>query len=147
MALPVAASPYELHTLPLRHELVDVPEWGKALWVWELTGEQLDEYRSGMFDQTGRSNRVKINLRRNTARLLAHAIRNEDGTAFFPTEAEGVHILLGLGAAGAERLATVARRLSGLDDDDEDAEGNSGAAPSGSSSSISRSPSAAPSES
>lgn len=145
--LPVASGPSELHALPLRRELVPVPEWGKAFWVWEMNGDQIDEYRAGMFDQSGRNNRVKINMRRNTARLLAHTIRNEDGTPFFGSEAEGVHILLGLGAAGAEKLAAVARRLSGLDDeDDEDAEGNSDAGPTGSPSSTLPSPSGAPSE-
>lgn len=142
--LPVLSNPTQLHSVKLARERVEVPEWGLSVWVWELNGADLDAYRQSMYRQT-KGTKVSLDLRNNTARLLTYALRDEDGQRVLDDH-DGVHRLLGMGSAGLERLAAVARRLSGMDDSDEDAEGNSDAAPSGFSSSTSPSPSAAPSE-
>lgn len=141
---PVFSQATQLHSVKLQKEFVEVPEWGMSFWVWELNGADIDAYRQAMYKQ-GKNNRVSIDLRNNTARLLTYALRDEDGNRILD-EHDGIHRLLGMGSSGLEKLAAVARRLSGLDANDEDTEGNSDAAPSGSSSSISPSPSAAPSE-
>lgn len=150
MSLPDLTNPGQLlGHVTLGRERVEVPEWGVAVWVWELTAEQLDGYRTAMWTQ--RNGKVRMDLakmRANTARLLVHAIRTQNGDPIFD-EATGPDRILQMGSAGVEKLAKVARRLSGLndDDEDEDAEGNSAAGQTGSPNGTSPSPSDAPEES
>lgn len=146
MALPELTNPSQLSGhLTLRRELVEVPEWGVSVWVWELTGEQLDAYRTHALRQHGRQVRVDVaRMRASTARLLTYAIRTAAGDPVFD-ETTGPDRLLRMGAAGLARVSKVANRLSGLDEDEDDgAEGNSVAAQSGSSNGTSPSPSAEP---
>lgn len=124
--LPVLSAAHQLGTVRLARELVPVPEWGHAVWVWELTGEDLDAYRNAMYRTKGA--KVTLDLRSNTARLLTYAVRDEHGNRVFD-DATGVSRLLGMGSAGVERLAKVARRLSALDDDDDDDEGDDAGEP------------------
>lgn len=143
MSLPDLTNPGQLlGTVTLARERVEVPEWGVAVWVWELTGEQLDAYRTHALRQQGSKVRVDLaRLRAGTARLLTYAIRTKDGDPVFD-EHDGPDRLLKMGAAGLARVAKVANRLSRLDEEDEDtAEGNSAAARGGSSNGTSPSPS------
>jgi hypothetical protein len=119
--LPDLTNPAQLlGNVTLKRERVEVPEWGVAVWVWELTGEQLDAYRSSMWTQRGGKLRMDLTkMRANTARLLVHACRTADGSPIFD-ETTGPDRILQMGAAGIERLAAAARRMSGLDEDDED---------------------------
>lgn len=137
MALPDLTNPGQLlGTVTLARERVEVPEWGVNVWVWELTGEQLDVYRNHALRQQGRNVKIDLSrMRAATARLLTMAIRTEHGDPVFD-EHDGPDRLLKMGAAGLRRVADVAERLSriNVDDDDEDsAEGNSEAGPTGSS--------------
>lgn len=121
-ALPVLSSPHQLSAVGLDSELVPVPQWGVSVWVWELTGAELDLYRQGQIKTKGA--KVNLDLRSNTARLLTYAIRNASGERMY-SERDAAE-LLKRGASGLEKLARVARRLSGLDDEDEEEmEGNS----------------------
>lgn len=145
MSLPDLTNPSQLlgHAT-LGRERVEVPEWGCAVWVWELTGEQLDAYRTHPLRQQGRQVRVDLaRMRAQTARLLTYAIRTENGDPIFD-ETTGPDRLLAMGASGLARLARVANRLSRLDEEDDDERGNSEAALSGSRNGTSPSPSAAP---
>ena len=138
-----------LHGVTLQRERVPVPEWGCNVWVYELTGEELDLYRSYIWTEKGGKIRMTVSrLRAQTARLLAVAIRREDGSRIFD-DATGPDRLMQMGSSGLEKLAKVARRLSGVSDDDAEssAEGNSEAGPTGSGSGTSPSPSVEPVES
>lgn len=147
--LPVLSNPAQLHSVQLARELVSVPEWGVAVWVYEMTGSEVEAWRSGLL----RKGKVELDpkaQRLRTARLLAKVIRDENGNRLYADS--DASLFLQMGSRGAERVAKVALRLSGLsrigDDDEDDGEdeaaGNSEAAPSGSSISTSRSPSDAP---
>lgn len=114
---PVLSAPHQLAQVRLASELVE-DVWGFDVWIWELTGTELDLYRQGQIKTKGA--KVTLDLRSNTARLLVYAIRNESGERLYSER--DVPELLKLGASGLEKLATVARRLSGLDEDDEEAE-------------------------
>lgn len=143
--LPVLSSPSQLRTVKLARELVQVPEWGVSVWVWEMTGAEVESWRQSLM----RKGKVELNpraQRERTARLLCRVIRDEQGNRMYSDH--DAAMFMDMGSAGMERVAEVALRLSGLsraaddrDDDEDDGEdeatGNSGAAPSGSSTSTS----------
>lgn len=148
MSMPDLTNPGQLiGHVTLARERVEVPEWGLGVWVWELTGEQLDAYRNHALQQRGGKVRIELTrLRASTARLLTFAIRTEHGDPVFD-EHDGPDRLLRMGAAGIERVAKVARRLSRIEEDDDDeasAEGNSAAGRTGSSNGTAPSPLDAP---
>lgn len=94
----------------IERELVEVPEWGGAVLVWGLTGTERDAYEAGVVEQRGRG--VRMNLRNVRARLVAMAIRDEEGRRLF-----GDGEIAALGAKSGkvlDRLFDVAARLSGL---------------------------------
>lgn len=106
-------------------ELVPVPEWKAKVWVRELTGRELDEYRQPMYVTKGGS--FELSLRESNLRLLALALVDANGNRLFPNTERGVKELGVLPAGGTERLGAVARKLSGLAADDSSAAGNSAA--------------------
>jgi len=113
----------------LPQEAVVVPEWGGVtVYVRTLTGAERDEYEGFMFLAKGASYR---NMR---AKLLSLALRDEAGNAIF--SAADVEALGGKSSVPIDRLADIARDLSGLHDDAaEEAEGNSESGPSAASTS------------
>lgn len=121
-------------------ELVTVHSWKQRVNVQELTGEELDAYREGMYviDKTD----LTLSMKNNTLRLLTFALRDANGNRLYPNLERGVAELGKKPSGGLEVLAKVARRLSKLSDDDaKDLEGKSGAGPTSSSKDDSPSPS------
>lgn len=114
-------------------ELVPVPEWKAKVWVRELTGREIDEYRQPMYVTKGGG--FELSLVNSTLRLLALSLTDANGNRLFPNTERGIKELGVLPAGGTERLAAVARRLSGLTSDDSSATGNSPAEMTGDSSS------------
>ena len=127
-AYPVLTSPDQLAAVKLARELVHVHEWGLDVWVYELTGEELDTWRQSMLRSSRRQRGdMEVDpkkLRGQTARLVCAAVRDENGQRIFADmDAPG---LLKKGSGAVERLATVARRLSRVvaDEDEFDEMGN-----------------------
>lgn len=145
---PVLSSAAQIQ-VEIARELVTVPEWKAKVWVQELTGRQLDEYRQPMYKTEGSS--FKMSLENSNLRLLALALVDGNSNRLFPNTDRGIKELGVLPASGTERLGSVARRLSGLSSDDSGtaggAAGNSGSEPTDDSTSDSPAISDAPSES
>ena len=131
---------------------VEVPEWGGAVRLRELSARDREWY----YAQTITEETVIVNGKEQTlqktdivdvrARLLSRAIVSEIGQPIFD-DAE-VKLLGGKSNAVIDRLFREAQKLSGMGATAvADAEKNSDAAPSGDSSSASPSPSAEPSAS
>lgn len=121
---PILSAASEIHAR-VACELVTVPEWKARVWVYELTGRELDEYRSPMFKT--KDGGLEMSMQNSTLRLLALALRDGVGNRLYPNTKRGILELGDLPAGGSERLVAVARRLSGLagtDDADEDADGD-----------------------
>jgi hypothetical protein len=140
--LPVISSSRQIRWEVAR-ELVPVPEWGCQVWTNELTGEEKDEYQSGMFDVDGSD--YTLNFSNNTNRLVVFAARDEAGNRLWPNTKRGVEEVAKLGSAGAERIAEAARRLSKMTKESRKVvAGNSAAGQTGSSNKNSHSPSGTP---
>jgi hypothetical protein len=119
---PILSQSSDIHAR-VACELVTVPEWKARVWVYELTGRELDEYRSPMFKT--KDGGLEMSMQNSTLRLLALALRDGGGGRLYPNTKRGILELGDLPAGGSERLVAVARRLSGLagtDTADEDAE-------------------------
>jgi hypothetical protein len=123
--LPRLTSLSQLGPAKLAMEDVDVPELGVSVTVRELTGEQIERWKSGNLRTKG-GKIVGYNLSTSTARLLAMAIVDDTGNPCF-NEQDITNLMRTHGAGSIAKIEEVARRLSGLSDDDEDAEGNSSA--------------------
>lgn len=95
-------------------ELVEVPEWGGAVYVRSLSGAERDQFEASIVQRNGKDTRT--NLRNLRARLVVLAACDEDGAALF--RAEDVQALGAKNAAPLDRLFSVAQRLSGLRDND-----------------------------
>lgn len=131
-SLPTLGSAAQLQPKPLNRELTPVEDWGFEIWISALTAGELDEYRAPMYEFDPDKGKMKLNMRGQNARLAALAIQDEHRNRIFPDVEEGIERINDLGAAGAEVVAKVARRLSGLDDDSAKAmEGNSEAGQTG----------------
>lgn len=98
----------------LEKELVEVKEWGGAVYVRALTGIERDAFEASMVDQRGKSR--TINLKNLRARLCALTICDEEGNRLF-SDAD-VEELGKKSAAALTRVFEVAQRLSGLSQED-----------------------------
>jgi len=131
----------------LKHEDVDVPEWGGTVRVQELTADQRDAVEASMTEITMTDGGFAAKITPDKviatfrARLAAYSIVDEAGKRLF-TDAD----MVALGAkssAALQRVYNVAIRLSAFSKSDvEELVGKSEAAPSGDSPSDSASPSA-----
>lgn len=115
---PTLSNPNQIRAVVERVK-VFVPQWKCHVWVHELTGEELDLYRQPMYQV--KETKLTLSLTENTLRLLAYALRTEQGDRLWPNTKRGVAELGKLPSGGSELLAKTARRLSGLSDDDEEA--------------------------
>ncbi len=103
-------------------EEVEAPEWGGSVLVWGLTGTERDRYEAALTEQRGK--RMRANLQNARARLVAMAVRDENGKRLF-SDAE-IPALGGKSGKVLDRLFDVAARLSGLNVGDvEELAGNS----------------------
>lgn len=120
----------------LEKELVEVKEWGGAVYVRALTGAERDAFEQSLVEErvVGRGRRQEttrtVNMRNARAKLCALTICDEDGNRLF-SDAD-VKELGRKSAAALTRVYEVAARLSGLTDEDmEELTGNSDDDPSG----------------
>lgn len=97
----------------IEFEDVPVPEWGGTVRIYGLTGTERDRFEAGVVEQRGA--RVRANLKNVRARLVAMAMRDEDGKRLF-SDAE-VAALGEKSAKVLDRLFDVAARLSRLSDE------------------------------
>ncbi|MFF9146319.1 hypothetical protein ACF1BN_15810 [Streptomyces sp. NPDC014861] len=116
------------------YEDVPVPEWGGEVRIAGMSGTQRNSYQTSLIHFAPNGKPAGVNMDDRDARLLARCLVDEDGEPLFTLK--DVATLGAKNGAVLERLAVVARRLSGLGDRAvEEAEGNSGPALSGSSTS------------
>ncbi|NML55661.1 hypothetical protein HHL19_36420 [Streptomyces sp. R302] len=116
------------------YEDVPVAEWGGEVRIIGMSGTDRNAYQTSLVHFGPNGKPIGVNLDDRDARLLARCLVDEDGQPLYTLKEVGA-----LGAkngAVIERLAVVARRLSGIGERAvEEAEGNSEPAPSGSSTS------------
>lgn len=91
-------------------EEVAVPEWGGAVRVRGLTGEERDAYEATMLRMRGTN--AQLNLANARAKLVQRSVVGEDGALLF-SEAD-IAALSKKSASALERIFDVAQRLSGL---------------------------------
>lgn len=118
----------------IKTELVDVPEWGGAVAVRQLTGTERDAFEAQLMRTTADGKR-EADLANMRAKLCAHCIVDGvTGDRLFGDDE--IAQLGGKSASALDRVFKVAQRLNGMGADAVgDAEKNSVAAPSGSSTS------------
>ena len=92
----------------LKTESVDVPEWGGAVTVRELTGTERDLWESSVVKTNGAD--VTIDSKNMRAKLAALCIVDDEGKRLF-TEKDAIK-LGEKSAAALDRVTDVARRLS-----------------------------------
>lgn len=115
-------------------EDVFVKEWGGDVRVLGMSGTDRNAYQSSMIVLGTNGKPQRVNLNDQLAKLVAKCLVGEDFQRLY-TDKE-IAALGKKNGAVLDRLADVAKRLSGLDDKAvEAAAGNSEAAPSGASSS------------
>lgn len=123
----------------LKHEDVDVPQWGGTVRVRMMTGAERDEFRTSIASGDG------IPVGRFSVALLAATLIDEKGARLFTME--DIDQLAEKSAESIDKPAAVAMRLNGLGGTStEDAAKNSASDQSDDSGSASPLPSAAPSE-
>ena len=116
----------------IKTEIVEVPEWGGAVAVRELTGIERDAFEQSLLRLTPEGKR-EPDLTNMRAKLCAACIVDgETGDRLFTEATLGE--LANKSAVALGRVFQVAQRINGMGDV-EDAEKNSAAAPSGSSTS------------
>src|SRR5690606_32045842 len=98
----------------LPRELVEVPEWGGAVYVRALTGADRAQFEASIVEQRGRA--APLHLKQIRAKLVALTVVGEDGQRIFADD--DVAALGGKSAAALDRLFAVAQRLSGLSKED-----------------------------
>ena len=113
-------------------EDVPVPEWGGDVRVLGMSGTDRNAYQSSLIVIGTNGKPQRVNLNDQLAKIVARCLVGEDFQRLY-TDKE-VAALGRKNGAVLDRLADVAKRLSGLNDKaTEDAAGNSEAAPSGAS--------------
>lgn len=106
-----------LQAQDLDRELVEVPEWGGAVYVRAMTGMERDAYERRMV--TVRGDRPGVNLDglvNMRAWVAATCIVGEDGERLFSEK--DIRALGQKSAAALDRIYAVAMRLSGLTAED-----------------------------
>ncbi len=98
----------------LPKELVQVPEWGGAVWVKAMSGAERDGYEAMILDQRGKD--TKVNLRNARAKLAMATVVDAEGKRLFGMA--DIEALSKKSAAALQRIFDVATRLSGISDED-----------------------------
>lgn len=93
---------------------VKVPEWGGAVLVRGLTGEERDIYEQSLIRVRGKKR--DVDMRNARARLVAMCVVDENGDRIFSDE--DVAALGKKSSAALDRVFDVAQRLSGLREED-----------------------------
>lgn len=98
----------------LKTESVEVPEWGGAVLVRELTGSERDTWEASVVKTNG--TKVTIDSHNMRAKLAALCIVDDAGERLF-TDKEAAK-LGAKSAAALDRVTDVARRLSRIGEDE-----------------------------
>ncbi len=97
----------------LTRELVEVPEWGGAVYVRGLTAAEYDAITVSAIEGSGKNHHVNLaNLR---VKIVAASVVDEDGKRLFSDS--DIKALGNKSAAALQRVFSVAQRLSGLGDE------------------------------
>ena len=99
-----------LQAKDIQTEEVPVPEWGGAVLVRGLTGEERDGYEASIMSLRGTD--AQLNLRNARAKLVVKSVVDADGARLFSDQ--DVAALSNKSAAALQRVFEVAQRLSGL---------------------------------
>lgn len=94
-------------------ELVEVPEWGGAVYVKGMTTAERGKVETAVVHKRGKKISTNMAILRET--IAAYSVCDEDGNLIF-TPAD-VKQLAKKSAAALDRIFSVARRLSGMDDE------------------------------
>lgn len=108
----------------LKTESVEVPEWGGAVIVRELTGSERDTWEASVVKTNG--TKVTIDSHNMRAKLAALCIIDGDGKRLF-TDKEAAK-LGAKSAAALDRVTDVARRLSRIGEDEVESLGKTSSA-------------------
>jgi len=101
----------------LKRETVEVPELGGSVLVQELDGEGRDAYEASLWKDG------ELDMSNRRAKLVALGCVTKAGAKLFTLD--DVPALGNLSGAALERVASMVRRLSGLNEESkEEAEGN-----------------------
>lgn len=98
----------------LDSEVVEVPEWGGSVLVWELSGHERSRWTDSVIKRRG-SNEYDPIFVDMDAKLVAAAVKDESGKRLFSDKEIGA--LSKKSAKALQRVVKVARRLSGLTDE------------------------------
>ncbi|GGZ28033.1 hypothetical protein [Streptomyces nitrosporeus] len=113
-----------------RWEDVDVPEWGGTVRIASMSGTDRNDYQKKMLVLGSNGRPQGVDLADQYARLLSKCLVGEDFRRLYLTDRQ-VAELGKKNSAVLERLAKVAKRVSGLGEDAlEDAAGKSEPTPS-----------------
>lgn len=93
---------------------IDVPEWGGAVLIRPLGGDERDEYETSMISMSGSS--LEVRMKNARARLVSIGCVDEQGNRLF--SAKDVELLAKKSAAALDRVYTEIRAVSGLSDGD-----------------------------
>jgi len=95
-------------------ELIEVPEWGGAVFVKGMTGAERDRFESGIVRISGDESQVNmVDIR---AKLCAATAVDEDGKKLFT--AADIKELTKKSAVALQKVYEAATRLSGMSDED-----------------------------
>lgn len=109
----------------LPRELVEVPEWGGAVYVRGLTGAERGRLENALIDQPAgkRQGTVRMDMETLRMRVAAWCMVDEDGNRLFSDKQ--VDALGAKSGTALQRVFDVAQRLSGMTAEDaEELEGN-----------------------
>ena len=98
----------------LKQQRVEVPEWGGAVIVQELTGAARDEYESSIVTLKG--TKAEINSKNLRAKLVALSLVDEKGKQLFT--AKDVEKLGQKSAGALDRVVDVAKHVSRIGDEE-----------------------------
>ena len=102
----------------VRHEEVDVPEWGGTVLIAAMSGKARDAWEQSLIGEKG-----KVNIENVRARLVVYTAVDEQGDRIFTDQ--DIELLGRKSAAALERCSRVAQRLNRLSQQDlEEAKGN-----------------------
>lgn len=104
-----------LNAIDLKHEDVEVEEWGGIVRVRGLKGTERDEFEASIVIQDG-DGKSHVESRQMRARLCSKTIIDESGVRLF-TEMD-VGALGNKSAAALERVFDIAMRLAGMSKDE-----------------------------
>ena len=100
----------------LKTEVVEVPEWGGAVTVTELTSRERDAWEQSVMEMDLETEEVTSKADNARAKLILRTVIDEEGNRMFRDT--DLDMLGNLSGSVMQRLFNVASKLSGLTEDD-----------------------------